>query len=91
MNVGVAYADMQRQVWLRFEVPDDCTVREAIERSGILDKVPNIDLDTQKVGIYGKVTKLTAKLQDHDRVEIYRDLIADPDEFNDDDDDDDDD
>jgi putative ubiquitin-RnfH superfamily antitoxin RatB of RatAB toxin-antitoxin module len=54
------------------------TVREAIERSGILDLHPEIDLSSTKVGVFGKVTKLDAVLYPGDRVEIYRPLIADP-------------
>ncbi len=52
--------------------------RDAIERSGILAQFPEIDLDTQKVGVFGKVLALETKLEDGDRVEIYRPLIADP-------------
>jgi len=78
MNVGVAYADKFKKVWLRLEVPDGSTVQEAIEHSGLLVQFPEIDLDTQKVGIFGKLCKLTAKVKDGDRVEIYRDITADP-------------
>jgi len=78
MNVGVAYADKFKKVWLKLEVPDGSTVREAIEHSGLLTQFPDIDLETQKVGIFGKVTKLTAKVADRDRVEIYRNITADP-------------
>jgi hypothetical protein len=53
-------------------------VREAIEHSGLLSQFPEIDLNTQKVGIFGKLTKLTAKVTEHDRVEVYRDITADP-------------
>ena len=59
MNVGIAYADKFKQVWLKLDVPDDSTVREAIEHSGMLDQFPDIDLEKQKVGIFGKITKLT--------------------------------
>jgi len=78
MNVGVAYADKLKKVWLTLEVPDGSTVQETIEHSGLLTQFPEIDLDTQKVGIFGKLTKLTAKVAEHDRVEIYRDITADP-------------
>ncbi len=78
MNVGIAYADMHQQCWLRLEVPDGSTVQAAIERSGILDRVPGIDLKTYKVGIYGKIVKLDTLLADSDRVEIYRGIIVDP-------------
>jgi hypothetical protein len=78
MNVGVAYAAKSKQVWLKLEVPDDSTVRQAIEHSGLLDQFPEIDLEKQKVGIFGKITKLDAKLQEGSRVEIYRNITADP-------------
>jgi putative ubiquitin-RnfH superfamily antitoxin RatB of RatAB toxin-antitoxin module len=78
MNVGVAYADKFKQVWLKLEIPDGSTVKEAIEHSGILDQFPEIDLNKQKVGIFGKVTKLDAKVEEGTRVEIYREITADP-------------
>ncbi|MES9813408.1 MAG: RnfH family protein [Candidatus Thiodiazotropha sp.] len=78
MNVGVAYADKFKQVWLKLEVPDGSTVREAIEHSGMLKQFPEIDLCRQKVGIFGKVTKLDAKIEEGTRVEIYREITADP-------------
>jgi putative ubiquitin-RnfH superfamily antitoxin RatB of RatAB toxin-antitoxin module len=78
MNVGVAYADKFNQAWLKLEVPDGSTVQEVIEHAGLLEQFPDIDLNTQKVGIFGKLTKLTAKVSEGDRVEIYRDITADP-------------
>lgn len=78
MNVGIAYADKFKQLWLKLEVPDNSSVREVIEHSGILRQFPEIDLDSQKVGIFGKITKLDAKVQDGERVEIYRPITADP-------------
>ncbi len=78
MNVGIAYADKFKQTWLKLEVPDGSTVREAIEYSGILKQFPDVDLENQAVGIFGKLTKLDAKVTDGDRVEIYRPITADP-------------
>lgn len=78
MNVGVAYADKFKKTWLKLEVPDGSTVREAIEHSGLLKLFPDIDLNTQQVGIFGKLTKLTATVVEGDRVEIYRAITADP-------------
>ncbi|MCU7812133.1 MAG: RnfH family protein [Candidatus Thiodiazotropha sp. (ex Notomyrtea botanica)] len=78
MNVGVAYADKFKQVWLKLEVPDESSVRQAIERSGLLEQFPEIDLENQKIGIFGKLTKLDAKLEDGARIEIYRKITADP-------------
>lgn len=78
MHVGVAYADKFKQTWLKLDVPDGSSVRDAIERSGLLGQFPEIDLEVNKVGIFGKITKLDATLVDGNRVEIYRPIIADP-------------
>jgi len=78
MQVGVAYSEQSRQIWLTIEVPDDATVTDAIHRSGILDMFPSIDLETQKVGVFGKVVKPNAALRPGDRVEIYRPITCDP-------------
>lgn len=78
MNVGVAYADKFRQVWLKLEIPNGSTVREAIERSGILEQFPEIDLETQEIGVFGKLVKLTAVIEEDWRIEIYRPITADP-------------
>ena len=78
INVEVAYALPDEQIILSLEVPDDCTVEDAIKRSGMLDTYPQIDLGTDKVGIFGKMCKLNAGLRNKDRIEIYRKLIADP-------------
>lgn len=78
MKVSVAYGLAKRQAWLTVEVPEGASIRDAILQSGILAQFPEIDLDHQKVGIFGKVVSLEARLEDGDRVEIYRPLVADP-------------
>ena len=59
-------------------MPEDAKVIDAIRSSGILDMFPGIDLDSQKVGIFGKVVKADTALRAGDRVEIYRPIICDP-------------
>ncbi len=78
MNVGVCYAEADRQSWLRLEVPDNSTVEQAIQLSGLLARYPEIDLVKQKVGIFGKLAKLDTVVQEGDRVEIYRQITVDP-------------
>jgi len=78
MQIGVAYSEPTNQTWLSIEVPDDATVQAAIEKSGILNMFPNIDLATQKVGVFGKLVKLDAALRPGDRVEIYRAITCNP-------------
>ncbi|MDD5394494.1 MAG: RnfH family protein [Thiothrix sp.] len=78
MKVGIAYALLNRQAWYDVELPEGATVRDAIERSGVLKQFPEIDLATQKVGIFSKITPLDGAVSDGDRVEIYRPLTCDP-------------
>lgn len=78
MLVGVAYADKFKQTWLKLDVPDGSTLREAIERSGLLERFPEIDLGVNKVGVFGKLSRLDTRLSDGDRVEIYRPITVDP-------------
>jgi putative ubiquitin-RnfH superfamily antitoxin RatB of RatAB toxin-antitoxin module len=78
IQVEVAYAKDTEQALLAVEGGKGLTAREAIERSGILKRFPEIDLTVNKIGIFGKLTKLDQALENGDRVEIYRPLIADP-------------
>jgi len=76
--VEVSYALPDRQVILDLDVAPDTTLAEVIRASGILERFPEIDLDKNKVGVFGKLGKLSDTLHAGDRVEIYRPLIADP-------------
>ena len=78
MQIGVAYSENAQQVWMTIEVPEEATVADAIAASGILARFPQIDLDVQKTGIFGKIVKLDALLRAGDRVEIYRPITCDP-------------
>jgi uncharacterized protein len=60
------------------DIPVGATLREAIERSGILREFPQIDLTRHKVGVFGRLRGLDEAVADGDRVEIYRPLPADP-------------
>jgi hypothetical protein len=76
--VEVAYAKPGEQALERLTADAGDTVESVITQSGLLERFPEIDLNTNKVGIFGKVSALSATLHDGDRVEIYRPLIADP-------------
>ncbi len=78
MQVEVAYAKPEQQVIISIDVDANTTVEQAIQHSGILEQFPEIDLSVNKVGVFGKISKLDAPLREKDRVEIYRKLIADP-------------
>jgi len=78
MMVEVAYALPTQQVILPVKMPTGSNAEAAIKASGVLAKFPEIDLAVNKIGIFGKLSKLDAELRHLDRVEIYRPLIADP-------------
>ncbi len=78
INIEVVYALANEQMLLRQQLPAGTTAAEAVKACGILEKYPEIDLATNKLGIFGKLTKVDAVLRDKDRIEIYRPLIADP-------------
>ncbi len=78
INVEVVYALAERQELIQVKLPEGATVQQAVDASGLLQKYPQIDLGKNKLGIFGKLTKLDAVVRDRDRVEIYRPLIADP-------------
>jgi putative ubiquitin-RnfH superfamily antitoxin RatB of RatAB toxin-antitoxin module len=78
LRIEVAYALREEQVLLELEMAEGTTARQAVERSGILQRIPEIDLARAGLGIFGRVVAPDTPLRDGDRVEIYRPLIADP-------------
>ena len=76
--VEVAYARPEAQVIIPLRVSADATVEQAITQSHIQEQFPEIDPATAKVGIFGKLSKLSARVRAGDRIEIYRPLLADP-------------
>lgn len=81
INVEVIYALPKEQITFTVSVEQGATAQQAIEASGILAKYPEIELNKNKLGIYSRLIKLDTVLQDGERVEIYRPLIADPKEM----------
>ena len=78
MVVQVCYQGASGLVSLRVNIAQGSTLVEAIQASGILQLSPDINLKTQKVGVFGKLKPLDAVLNAQDRIEIYRPLLADP-------------
>ncbi|HCN90876.1 MAG TPA: RnfH family protein [Oxalobacteraceae bacterium] len=78
LQVQVCYATPEQQILLALSIPEGTSLQDAIVQSGILRQVPEIDLDINRVGIYGRLRPLDTVLRAHDRVEIYRQLVADP-------------
>ncbi|OGT42180.1 MAG: RnfH family protein [Gammaproteobacteria bacterium RIFCSPHIGHO2_12_FULL_37_34] len=78
ITVEVAYAKPDQQRIITLSIEQGATIECVIQQSGILFFFPEIDLCQQAVGIFGKRAALSDKVQDGDRVEIYRPLMIDP-------------
>lgn len=78
ISVEVVYVTPEKQQLLSLTVPNETTVETVIERSGILELFPEINLTQQKVGIFGQIVPLDHLILADDRIEIYRPLVCDP-------------
>lgn len=81
IKVEVAYALPEKQYLLKVRLAQGSTVEQAIAASGILELRTDISLSKNKLGIFSRPVKLTDVVNEGDRVEIYRPLIADPKEL----------
>ncbi len=78
IKVQVCYASEALQFLRDLRVDVGTTLEQAVRLSGLLQAAPDIDLGAMAVGIHAKKKTLDTLLREHDRVEIYRPLIADP-------------
>ncbi|MBK4775536.1 RnfH family protein [Candidatus Pantoea edessiphila] len=78
MSVELIYALPQKQYHFHIILNNYSTVRQVIEKSGILRLHKEINIYVNKIGIYGKVVSLEDIVQQGDRIEIYRSLYMDP-------------
>ena len=76
--IEVAFATTERSDRRQLQLPLGSTVRDAVVQCGLLAQYPEIDLNKNRVGIFGRLVSQTAILGDGDRVEIYRPLTTDP-------------
>ena len=80
MVVEVVYALAEKQKLLRITVPCGTTARDAVLLSGMAEHFPGVDLVGSPLGIFGRALPKPEErvLEEGERVEIYRPLIADP-------------
>jgi len=78
IHVEIAYAIPEKQVILRLKVSPGTTVEQAIAQSTIQDEFPDMKKIPAGVGIFSRKVALDHVLREGDRIEIYRQLIADP-------------
>lgn len=78
MRVSVVYALPGRQIVRALELPEGSTLAAALQQCRLERDFPGLDLATATVGVYGRITPRHAVLQAGDRIEIYRELRAEP-------------
>ena len=78
MRVEVVYALRENADAVSVSLPAGATLRDAVLASGVLERHPEISLEKQAFGIFGKRAPLEARLSPGDRVEVYRALAVDP-------------
>ncbi len=78
ISVEIVYAVPLAQTVVELNLEGGSTVEDAVTASGILDRHPELDLASCRLGIWGRVVPRSQILKPRDRVEIYRPLTADP-------------
>jgi len=78
MKVEVVYALPAGADAVSVSLPAGATLRDALLASGVLERHPEISLEKQAFGIFGKRAQLETRLSPGDRVEVYRGLAIDP-------------
>lgn len=71
MKFSVAHARGAKGVWFDVDLPEPVSVADALVRSGLLARFPDLDVSQHKVGIFGKPCAPETLVSAGDRVEIY--------------------
>jgi len=80
ITVEVAFALPDKQAIIVVKASEGITAYEAVVQSKIGDRFEQIDIENDKMGVFGKAIRDPKKeiLKAGDRVEIYRPLLIDP-------------
>lgn len=76
IEVAVAWPELQ--VVVPLSLAEDSTIADAIERSGLRERFPDLEISPERLGVFAERRSLDDRLRDGDRVEIYRPLKVDP-------------
>ena len=78
IHVEVCYAKAEVQAMVALTLILGSTALQALERSGLPQRFPEIDVAQAVLGIRGKRVEHTHRLEEGDRLEILRPLTVDP-------------
>ncbi len=78
IRVEVVHALAQEQKTITLDLEQGARVADALAASRVQGLLPEGLPAGADTGIWGRAASLETELRDHDRVEIYRPLLADP-------------
>jgi len=80
IQIEVAYALPEKQLIIPLTVKKGTTMYDAVVQSGIAARFEDLDIDAVPMGVFGKAERKPRErvLEEGERVELYRPLIADP-------------
>ena len=78
IRVEVVFALPEGQTLVELVLREGATVAEALTASRIQEILPGNSLAGFRIGVWGACVLPQTELRDRDRVEVYRELIADP-------------
>ena len=78
INVEVVYSIGKFVELIPLSVSEGTTVIEAIRQSGMIQLHPEVEINSDNIGIYSRLCTEDTVLKEGDRIEIYRPLKADP-------------
>jgi putative ubiquitin-RnfH superfamily antitoxin RatB of RatAB toxin-antitoxin module len=78
MRVALALAFPERQDLVELELHEGATVGDAIAAARLDARFAALDMGSLRVGIWSRAASLGSVLREGDRVELYRELKADP-------------
>ena len=78
IRVAVALALPGRQEVIDLQMREGATVADAIAEARLDERFASLDAGKLRAGIWSRAASMTTVLREGDRVELYRELKADP-------------
>ena len=78
IRVTLAMALPDRQEVIELDLAAGAAVGDAIAAAELARRFPGVDFASMRTGIWSREAHAATRLRDGDRVELYRDLKADP-------------
>lgn len=79
LSITVVWSSAARQTTqVQLQVPDTCTAAQAVRLSGLLNGLPDTDIDALSLAVWGRKASADQLLRDGDRLELLRPLKVDP-------------